>query len=55
LSNRAVSMNSGEPLYTLARKDPYSLGVRKLAAALMSGQAIAATAPQGFLERLRGS
>lgn len=54
LSNRAVSMNSGEPLYTLARKDPYSLGVRKLAAALVSGQAIAATAPQGFLERLRG-
>lgn len=55
LSNRAVSMNSGEPLYTLARKDPYSLGVRKLAAALVAGQAIAATAPQGFLERLRGS
>jgi pilus assembly protein CpaE len=55
LSNRAVSMNSGEPLYTLARKDPYSLGVRKLAAALVSGQTIAATAPQGFLERLRGS
>lgn len=53
LSNRAVSMNSGEPLYTLARKDPYSLGVRKLASALLSGQTIAATAPQGFLERLR--
>lgn len=53
LSNRAVSMNSGEPLYTLARKDPYSLGVRKLASALLSGQSIAATAPQGFLERLR--
>jgi pilus assembly protein CpaE len=54
LSNRAVSMNSGEPLYTLARKDPYSLGVKKLAAALMSGQALAAAAPQGFFERLRG-
>jgi pilus assembly protein CpaE len=55
LSNRAVSMNSGEPLYTLARKDPYSLGVRKLAAALVAGQPIAASAPQGFLDRLRAS
>lgn len=53
LSNRAVSMNSGEPLYTLARKDPYAVGVKKLAASLLSGQPIAA-APQGFLERLRG-
>lgn len=53
LSNRAVSMNSGEPLYTLARKDPYAVGVKKLAASLLSGQPIAA-APQGFLDRLRG-
>jgi pilus assembly protein CpaE len=54
LSNRAVSMNSGEPLYTLARKDPFAQGVRKLASSLMSGLPVA-TAPAGFLDRLRGA
>ena len=54
LSNRAVSMNSGEPLFTLARKDPYALGVKKLATSLISGEQIAAATPQGFLDRLRG-
>jgi len=53
-SNRSVSMNSGEPLYTLARKDPYALGVKKLAASLLSGQPIEAS-PQSFLDRLRGA
>jgi len=53
-ATRLVSMNSGEPLFTLARKDPYSLGVKKLAQALASGQPLAAAAPQGFLERLKG-
>jgi pilus assembly protein CpaE len=53
LSNRAVSMNSGEPLFTLARKDLYSLGVKKLAAALASGQPLTA-APASFLERIKG-
>ncbi|MFI4980853.1 MAG: CpaE family protein [Nevskiales bacterium] len=52
-SNRAVSMNSGEPLYTLARKDPYALGVKKMAAALLSGLPMAPPT-QGFLDRLRG-
>lgn len=51
-SNRAVSMNSGEPLFTLARKDSYALGVRKLVASLLSGQPIVAP-QQGFLDRLR--
>jgi len=54
LANRAVSMNSGEPLYTLARKDPYALGVKKLAASLLSGLPITAS-PPGFLDRLRGA
>lgn len=49
--NRIVSMNSGEPLYTLARKDPYCAGMRKLAETLMSGELKAATVPQGFLDR----
>lgn len=49
--NRIVSMNSGEPLYTLARKDPYCAGMRKLAETLMSGELKATTAPQGFLDR----
>lgn len=52
-SNRAVSMNSGEPLFTLARKDPYAVGVKKLAASVLSGQPIAVP-QQGFLDRLRG-
>lgn len=54
-SNRAVSMNSGEPLYTLARKDTYALGVKKLAASLISGLPIPVASPQGFLDRLRGA
>jgi pilus assembly protein CpaE len=51
---RLVSMNSGEPLFTLARKDPYGLGVKRLAAALATGQALTAATPQSFLERLKG-
>jgi pilus assembly protein CpaE len=51
-SNRVISMNSGEPLYTLARKDPYCAGVRKLAASLVSGRPLAAAAPTGLFERL---
>lgn len=53
-ATRLVSMNSGEPLYTLARKDPYSLGVKKLATALAAGQPLAAAGPQSFLDRLKG-
>ncbi len=53
-ATRLVSMNSGEPLFTLARKDSYSLGVKKLAAALASGQPLAVAAPPSFLERLKG-
>jgi pilus assembly protein CpaE len=53
-ATRLVSMNSGEPLYTLARKDPYALGVKKLAAALASGQSLVAAPPQSFLERIKG-
>lgn len=50
--NRIVSMNSGEPLYTLARKDPYCAGVRKLVQTLLSGGELKAAAePQGFLDR----
>ncbi|MDR3415966.1 MAG: hypothetical protein P4L83_07260 [Nevskia sp.] len=54
-SHRAVSMNSGEPLYTLARKDPYTLGVKKLAAGLISGQMSAQSPQLGFLDRLKGA
>ncbi len=52
--NRVVSMNSGEPLYTLARKDPYCAGMRKLAATLQSGEMKTASTPQGFLDRFLG-
>jgi pilus assembly protein CpaE len=53
-SSRAVSMNSGEPLYTLARKDPFALGVKKLAMSLISGQPIVPAVAGGFLSRLQG-
>ena len=49
--HRIVSMNSGEPLYTLARKDPYCAGMRKLAETLLSGELKPTSAPQGFLDR----
>lgn len=50
--NRIISMNSGEPLYTLARKDPYCAGMRKLAETMMSGEIKVAEQPQSFFDRL---
>ncbi|WP_295688164.1 hypothetical protein [uncultured Nevskia sp.] len=50
--NRLLSMNSGEPLYTLAKKDPYCAGMQELAGLLLSGDMKAVAAPQGFLDRL---
>lgn len=52
--NRIVSMNSGEPLFTMARKDPFCAAVRKLAEVLLSGSTEAVAEPQGFLGRLMG-
>lgn len=52
--NRIVSMNSGEPLFTLAHKDPFCAGMRKLAETLFSGELEPAPAPPGFFERLLG-
>lgn len=52
--HRVVSMNSGEPLYTLARKDSYCSGVRKLVAALKAGQAAVPGGSHGLFSRLRG-
>jgi pilus assembly protein CpaE len=52
--NRLVSMNSGEPLYTLSRKDPYCAGVRQLAQTLITGELKASPEPQGFLDRFLG-
>jgi len=49
--NRVVSMNSGEPLFTLARKDPFWLGVKQLADALVSGETAGKTETQGLLKR----
>lgn len=49
--NRLLSMNSGEPLYTLAKKDPYCAGMQELAGLLLSGEMKAAAVPQGFFDR----
>jgi pilus assembly protein CpaE len=51
---RVQAMNSGEPLFSVAPKDPFCADVRRLAAALVAGQARAAAAPIGLLERLFG-
>ncbi|WP_293002447.1 hypothetical protein [Nevskia sp.] len=52
--NRILSMNSGEPLFTLAKKDPYCAGIRELAGTLLSGEMKVSTPPQGFLDRILG-
>lgn len=51
--NRIVSMNSGEPLYTLAKKDPYCTSVRTLVGLLTSGR-VAEPRPAGVLDRWLG-
>lgn len=48
---RAQSMNTGEPMFTLAAKDPYCGEIRQLAAALLSGAA-PAPAKAGLLGKL---
>lgn len=50
--NRVMSMNSGEPLFTLARKDPYCDGVRRLAEVLAAPQLKSQPAAQGLLAKL---
>jgi pilus assembly protein CpaE len=50
--NRLLSMNSGEPLYTLAKKDPYCTDVRDLATTLLTGAVKPVSQQQGFLDRL---
>lgn len=49
--NRIISMNSGEPLFVLAPKDPYCIGVRDLAQALLSGEMKAAAQSAGLISR----
>ena len=51
--NRIQAMNSGEPLFQLAPKDPYCEALRKLASALLAGETMpVATAESGLLGRL---
>jgi len=49
--NRIISMNSGEPLFVLAPKDPYCIGVRDLAHALLSGEMKTAAQAGGLISR----
>ena len=51
--NRIQSMNTGEPLYELAPRDPYCREVDALAAGLLDGREAEVAAP-GLLERLFG-
>lgn len=50
--NRLVSMNSGEPLFTMARKDPFCAAMRKLADGLVAGEARISVESKGLFERL---
>jgi pilus assembly protein CpaE len=50
--NRVLSMNSGEPLFTLARKDPYCAGVRALAEVLAAPQLKSQAVGGGLLSKL---
>ena len=51
--SRIQSMNSGESMFALAPKDPFCEGVRRLAAALATGETTAVEAKSdGLLNRL---
>ena len=49
---RVQAMNTGEPMFTMAPKDPYCDDMRRLATALMSGGAVATSARSGLLGKL---
>lgn len=49
---RIQSMNAGEPMYVVAPKDTYCGDMRRLAQALLEGQAKAGEAPKGALSKL---
>ncbi|HVT35965.1 MAG TPA: hypothetical protein VHE37_10285, partial [Nevskiaceae bacterium] len=51
---RIQAMNSGEPLFTVAPKDVYCGDIRRLAAALLAGQARVEEAPKSALAKLFG-
>lgn len=51
-ATRIQAMNSGEPLFAVAPKDIYWADTRRLAAALLAGQARAAEAPKGLLTKM---
>lgn len=53
-NNRVQAMNSGEPLFLVAPKDPFCADVRRVVAALLAGEARARPAPVGLLDRLLG-
>ncbi|MGH8504952.1 MAG: AAA family ATPase [Stenotrophobium sp.] len=50
--NHIQAMNSGEPMFTVAPRDPYCSEVRALAAALVSDKNQTEPAQQGLLSRL---
>lgn len=49
---RIQAMNSGEPMFAIAPKDAFCADLKRLADALVSGQAKAERAPAGLLSRL---
>lgn len=49
---RTHAINTGEPMLTIAPKDPYSETLRRMALALLSGEAQVESAEAGLLSRL---
>ncbi|HEY0973479.1 MAG TPA: hypothetical protein VGE57_03205 [Solimonas sp.] len=50
-NGRVQAMNAGEALFTIAPKDPFCVDMRRMAAALLSGQSKVQAASQGVLSR----
>ncbi len=51
---RVQAMNAGEPMFTVAPKDPMCEDLRRIALALLAGQSNVEAAPQGLLSRWIG-
>lgn len=53
-SARVQAMNAGEPMFTLAPKDPFCADIRAIAQAVLAGASAATLPPRGLFEKLFG-
>lgn len=50
-NGRVQAMNAGEPMFSVAPKDPFCIDIRRMANALLNGHTKVDAAPQGVLAR----